>query len=508
MKFSRSSKGAKGKLQVNYKNHIGGKWVKTAHTFESHNPATGEKLGELFEAKKREVRQATKAARSAFQSWRLVPAPKRADLLYRFAQLLEQRKADLARTLTLEMGKVIAEAAGDVQEAIDIAYYMAGEGRRSFGSTVPSELPNKFAMSVRQPVGVCGLITPWNFPIAIPAWKSMPALVLGNTVVWKPSQYTSITAVKLVEVFEEAGFPAGVVNLLLGTGANVGHAMVNDPEIDLISFTGSNAVGTKLASDAAALGKRVSLEMGGKNAVLVMEDADLDLAVDGILWAAFGTTGQRCTAASRVLAHRKIKADLAARMAARARKMKLGPGMDSKTDVGPLINAHQLARVEEYVQIGRKEGAHLLCGGHRATQGALAKGYFFEPTLFDRVRPEMRIAQEEIFGPVVSILTVKDLDEAVQINNSVPFGLSASIFTRDVNRAFAAMRDLHTGIVYVNAGTTGAEVQLPFGGTKGTGNGHREAGQAALDTFSEWKSLYVDYSGKIQRAQIDNHEDL
>ena len=491
---------------MNYKNYINGKWVKTGKTFASTNPATGELVGKCCEAGPREVAMAVKSARKAFAGWRLTPAPKRAEYLLRLGQLFEQRKNELSRIVTQEMGKVLKEGAGDVQESIDITYYMAGEGRRLFGHNVPSELANKFAMAVREPVGVCALITPWNFPTAIPCWKMMPALVLGNTVVLKPASDTSVSAAKVIQLMDEVGFPPGVVNFVMGPGEKTGNVLIKDPDVDLISFTGSTVVGRKIATTATSLGKRVSLEMGGKNAIIVMDDGDLDLATDAILWAAFGTTGQRCTACSRVLVHHRVKSKLVSKLLERAKKLRLGDGLNPKTDVGPVINAGQLARIHRYVKIGQREGAKLLCGGRIRSDGAYKKGYFYEPTIFDNVKPKMCIAQEEIFGPVVALISVKDLDEAIRVNNDTAYGLSSSIFTRDVNKAYRAMRDITTGIVYVNAGTTGAEVQLPFGGTRGTGNGHREAGQAAIDSFSEWKTIYVDYSGKVQRAQIDNYE--
>ena len=405
--------------------------------------------------------------------------------------------------MTREMGKVIAEARGDVQEGIDIAFLMAGEGRRMFGDTVPSELPDKWAMSIRQPIGVAGIITPWNFPIAIPCWKMMPALVTGNTVVFKPASDTPHCATLLVELMAEAGFPPGTVNLVTGRGESVGDAIVDSPDVPVISFTGSSATGKQLAQRAGRRLKRLSLELGGKNAVAVLADADLDLATDGILWSAFGTTGQRCTACSRVVAERTIVEPLVERLEARARKLRLGAGLDETVDVGPLINAAAVEKVGGYIDLGRSEG-ELVLGGGPARDGDLANGHFFQPTIFRGVRPMDRIAQEEIFGPVLSVIPVADYQEAVTAVNQTRYGLSASVFTSDVNAAFRAMRDFEVGIVYVNAGTTGAETHLPFGGWKETGNGHREAGHAALDTYTEWKSIYVDYSGRLQRAQIDN----
>jgi aldehyde dehydrogenase (NAD+) len=384
-----------------------------------------------------------------------------------------------------------------------MAFYMAGEGRRLFGDTTPSELKDKFAMSVRVPVGIVGIITPWNFPIAIATWKSFPAIVAGNAVVWKPATETPLMAMELVKIFEEAGLPKGVINLVCGSGSIVGNAMVEHPDIDVISFTGSNDVGRTIAERCGRLLKRVSLEMGGKNAVIVMDDADLSLAVEGILWSAFGTSGQRCTACSRVIVHEEVKGKLEKKLLLEIEKLTLGNGLDEKVKVGPVINQQALKKIHEYVQIGKDEGAKLVAGGYVLNEGELAEGNYYAPTLFTDVKPEMRIAYEEIFGPVVSMIPVKSFEEAIEVNNSVAYGLSSSIFTRDINRVFTAQRDLDTGIVYVNAGTTGAEIHLPFGGTKGTGNGHRDSGVAALDVFTEWKSVYIDFSGKLQRAQID-----
>jgi len=449
------------------------------------------------------VAMAIKAAETAYPMWARTPAPKRGEILYAFGALMAEHKERLARAMTREMGKVLAEARGDVQEGIDIAYLMAGEGRRMAGETVPSELPDKWAMSIRQPLGVAGIITPWNFPMAIPCWKTMPALVTGNTVVFKPSSDTPHCATLLVELMAEAGFPPGTINLVTGAGGEVGNAIVDSPDVAIISFTGSSNTGKSIAQRAAKRLKRVSLELGGKNGVVVLGDADLDLATDGILWSAFGTTGQRCTAASRVVVERSVVEPLLERLEVRAAKLRLGPGADPKTDVGPLINEGAVDKVAGYVEIGRGEG-ELVTGGGRATDGDLGNGHFFQPTIFSAVKPMDRIAQEEIFGPVLSIVPVDDYQGAVTAINQTRYGLSSSIFTRDANTAFRAMRDFETGIVYVNAGTTGAEVHLPFGGWKETGNGHREAGNIALDTYTEWKSIYVDFSGRLQRAQIDN----
>jgi aldehyde dehydrogenase (NAD+) len=488
---------------------IAGEWVDgvSGATFESVNPADRRDVIGRFQAgTAADAAMAIKAAEMAFPAWRATPAPKRGEILYRFGELMAHHKERLARAMTREMGKVLAEARGDVQEGVDIAYLMAGEGRRMFGDTVPSELPDKWAMSIRQPIGVAGIITPWNFPMAIPCWKMMPALVTGNTVVFKPASDTPHCATLLVELMAEAGFPPGTVNLVTGSGADVGDAIVGSPDVPVISFTGSSATGKRIAERAGRRLKRVSLELGGKNGVVVLRDADLDLATDGILWSAFGTTGQRCTACSRVIVERTVAEPLLERLEARTRTLRLGSGLDERVDVGPLINPGALAKVAGYVEIGRGEG-ELVLGGGAATAGDLGHGNFFEPTIFGGIRPMDRIGQEEIFGPVLSVIPVDDLDAAITALNQTRYGLSASIFTRDVNTAFRAMRDFEAGIVYVNAGTTGAETHLPFGGWKETGNGHREAGHAALDTYTEWKSIYVDFSGRLQRAQIDNQPD-
>ncbi|HEY4620928.1 MAG TPA: aldehyde dehydrogenase family protein [Gaiellaceae bacterium] len=491
-----------------FKNYVAGAWVDAAsgETFESRSPADGEPIGIFPKSGADDVDRAVEAAKGAYEDWRLVPAPKRGEILFRFAQLLVEHKAELTDLMTHEMGKVRAEAGGDVQEAIDMSYYMGGEGRRLFGQTTPSELRDKFQMSVRMPIGVIGVITPWNFPIAIPSWKIAPALVAGNTVVFKPASDTPALGQRFVELLDEAGVPKGVVNIVHGGGGAVGDRLVRHPDVPVITLTGSRETGVTVMRNAADRLKHIHLELGGKNAIIVMEDADLELALDGIVWSAFGTSGQRCTAASRVIVHESMYDALAGRLVERAEALRLGPGWEDDTDVGPVINGAALEKIHSYTQVGRDDGASLLTGGEIATDGDLAKGFFYRPTIFADVDPAMRIAQEEIFGPTTALIPVRDYDEALAVANGIRYGLSSSIFTQDVNRAFRAMRDLETGITYVNAGTTGAEVHLPFGGTKDTGNGHREAGQAALDVFTEWKSLYVDYSGKLQRAQIDNVE--
>ena len=489
----------------NFQNYIDGEWVDAAsgETFRSKSPADGETIGVFPRSGPADVDRAVEAAKAAYEEWRLVPAPKRGEVLFRFAQLLAEHKDDVTELMTHEMGKVKAEAAGDVQEAIDMAYYMGGEGRRLFGQTTPSELRDKFQMSVRMPVGVVGAITPWNFPIAIPSWKTLPAIVSGNTVVFKPATDTPALGERYVELFAEAGLPKGVLNIVHGGGSDVGQRLVEHPDVPIITFTGSRDTGVEVTKAAANNLKHVHLELGGKNAIIVMDDADLDLAVDGIVWSAFGTSGQRCTAASRVIVHDAVYDRLASRLVERVEQLRLGPGWEDDTDVGPVINEGALEKIHAYTEIGQDEGAKLLTGGEVAGGNGLENGFYYTPTVFGDVRPAMRIAQDEIFGPTTALIRVSSLDDAIAVSNGVEYGLSSSIFSRDVNNAFRAMRDLNTGITYVNAGTIGAEVHLPFGGTKHTGNGHREAGQAALDVFTEWKSIYVDYSGKLQRAQID-----
>ena len=488
-----------------YRNYVNGAWVdaRSGETMPSINPATGETLGRVPKSGAEDAQAAIAAARAAFEKWRKVPAPRRAEILYRAAVELVRQKEDLARLMTQEMGKVLAEARGDVQEAIDMTYFIAGEGRRLHGYTTPSEMPHKAAYCLRVPVGVVGVITPWNFPMAIPSWKIIPALLCGNTVVFKPATDTPLVGVRFAQILNDAGLPAGVLNVVTGSGGKVGNAIVEHPDVAIISFTGSTEIGLAMAEKCARLGKRVSLEMGGKNAAIVMDDADLDLATDALIWSAFGTSGQRCTACSRIITQRGVRKELTDRLVARAKSLRLGDGLDPKTEVGPVVSQAQLESIHGYVDVGKKEGARVLVGGAPAREGALARGYFYAPTIFDNVTPGMRVEQEEIFGPVTDIIEAKDLDDAVRILNGVQYGLSASIFTRDVNKAMRAIDDIFTGIVYVNHGTIGAEVHLPFGGTKNTGNGHREGGIQALDVFSEWKAVYIDYSGRLQRAQID-----
>jgi aldehyde dehydrogenase (NAD+) len=491
-----------------YHNLIGGEWVPAASgkTNLNLNPADhSEVIGAFPASGPEDVAHAVAAAKKAYATWRLIPAPKRAEILVRTGILLQQRKEQYARDMTREMGKVLAETRGDVQEAIDEAFYVAGEGRRLFGQTTPSELQSKFAMSVRMPMGVVGLITPWNFPMAIPSWKLFPAIVSGNTCVIKPATDTPLSVYNLVQTLVDAGLPPGVVNIVSGSGGTTGNALVEHPDVRAISFTGSSEVGSHVAQRAAATFKSVSLEMGGKNAQIVLDDANLDLALDGALWGSFGTTGQRCTATSRILLQKGIAARFTKEIVARAKNLKIGNGLDESVQVGPQVNKGQIETSAKYVDIATGEGARLLCGGRVLSDGCYAKGTFFEPTVLGSVAPTMRIAREEVFGPVVSLLEFDIFEQAIEIANSIDYGLSTALYTKDVNRAFAAIRDLEAGITYINAPTIGAEVHLPFGGVKHTGNGHRE-GNGAIDFFTTWKAVYVDYSDKLQRAQIDNAE--
>jgi len=490
-----------------YQNYINGKWVasESGEMFENINPAdTRDIVGRFPLSTNDDIYAAVNAAQNAFDGWRNTPAPKRAELLFRLGEILIRDKEKFTSDMTREMGKVLKEAGGDVQEAIDCTYYTAGEGRRLHGFTAPAEMRDKFAMCIRQPVGLCGLITPWNFPMAIPSWKLIPALVCGNTVVIKPGEDTPLSTYNLVKACEEAGIPPGVVNMVTGFGETVGAAMTNHPALRLISFTGSTATGRIVASSCAERNAICSLEMGGKNAIIVMDDADIDLAVEGAIWGAFGTSGQRCTASSRLIVHKKVYRQFVNKLVDHAKALRVGNGADPKTDVGPVINAEAVEKIMGYIRIGRDEdGAKLACGGKRLTRGDYGNGFFIEPTVFTDASPDMRISQEEIFGPVTTVIPTSSLEDAIKIANGVRYGLSAAIYTQNVNRAFHAMNDMYTGIFYVNASTIGAEVHLPFGGTKATGNGHREAGTQVLDIFSEWKSIYVDFSGKLQRAQID-----
>ena len=488
-----------------HKNLVDGSWVNShsGETFENLNPAdTGDLVGVFQRSAKPDIDDAVEAAQKAFRQWRLTPAPHRAEIIYRAGELLLARKEDFARDMTREMGKVLQETRGDVQEAVDTAFYMAGEGRRLFGITVPSELPNKFAMAARMPVGVCGMIAPWNFPMAIPSWKLLPALVCGNTCVIKPAEDTPLSTFNLVTALMDAGLPPGVVNVVTGFGPEAGAPIAEHAGVRAVSFTGSSAVGKLVGEVAARTFKPCSLEMGGKNAILILEDANLDLAVDGVLWGAFGTAGQRCTAASRVIVQKQVYKEFEHKLLQRVKALRVGNGLDENVNMGPQINQQQVETSGKYVEIGKSEGAKLLCGGNRL-RGALSRGWFFEPTVFGDVDPGMRIAQEEIFGPVLSLIPCEDFDQAIEYSNGIAYGLSSSLYTRNVNHAFRAMRDLDAGITYINAPTIGAEVHLPFGGVKSTGNGHREGGLGAIDFYTQWKSIYVDYSDRLQRAQID-----
>jgi aldehyde dehydrogenase (NAD+) len=490
-----------------YKNLIDGEWVEasTGETFENRNPAdTRDVVGIFQKSGPADVDSAVDSAKRAFKKWRLVPAPKRAEIIFRAAEILVERKEEYSRDMTREMGKIIKETRGDTQEAIDTAYYMAGEGRRLFGPTTPSELPNKFAMAIRQPLGVCAMITPWNFPMAIPSWKLLPALVCGNTCVIKPAQDTPLSTFNLIRTLVDAGVPKGVINIVTGFGSKVGGPLTEHPDIRAVSLTGSTEVGRIVGTSAAKSFKHCSLELGGKNPMIVLDDANLDLAIDGGLWGAFGTTGQRCTATSRIIVQKGVYSEFINRYVDRAKRLRVGNGLDETTDMGPAVNENQLKTDLSYVEIGKAEGAKLACGGNRLDQGDYQHGYFMEPTVFTDVNPKMRIAQEEIFGPVVSIIPCDDLENAIDIANNIEYGLSSALYTKDVNKAFVAMRDLYAGITYINAPTIGAEVHLPFGGVKATGNGHREGGFGAVDFYTEWKSVYVDYSDKLQKAQIED----
>jgi len=494
-------------LSLEFQNYVAGGWcsASSAARFKNHNPANWDEIVGNFPASGRaDLDRAIASARSAFAEWRLVPAPKRGEIIKRAGDLLTQHKEKIAHLMTREMGKTLVETRGDVQEGIDTAYYAATEGRRLFGYTVPSELPDKFCMSMQMPIGVAGIITPWNFPLAIPTWKIFPALVCGNTVVFKPASDTPATATRFVEILLEAGLPPEVIQLVHGSGNAVGMPLVEHTGVNLISFTGSTEVGKQISAAASKNLKRVSLELGGKNAQIVMADADLDLALEGVLWGAFGTTGQRCTATSRLILHEAIHDRFLGMLIKRAEKLRLGNGLEADTEVGPLINFEQRERVAEYVKIAKAEGAKLETGGEPFATGACKKGAFFSPTIFSGVSAQMRLAQEEVFGPVLAVIKARDFEDAVHVLNDSKYGLSSSLYTRDVNAAFKAMRDIEAGITYINGPTIGAEAHLPFGGVKETGNGHREGGWPVYDFFSEVKTVFVDYSGKLQRAQIDN----
>ncbi len=493
-----------------FRNFIGGEETDavSGRTFENRNPADWNDIVGIFpKSDKRDVDAAVDAAKQAYREWSLYPAPRRGDIVKKAGDIMVARKEELAREMTREMGKVLVETRGDVQEGIDTAYYSASEGRRMFGVTAPSELRDKFAMSMRVPVGVAGVISPWNFPMAIPTWKIFPALVSGDTIVFKPASDTPKTAATLVEILVEAGVPEGVINIVHGGGNEVGMAIVEHEDTELISFTGSTAVGKKISEVASKTLKRVSLELGGKNAEVVMDDANLELALDGILWGAFGTTGQRCTATSRLVLHEKIHDKFLDMLAERASRLRLGNGLDESMEVGPCVNEAQREKVHSYTEIGKKEGARLVLGGEAARGGDLDKGWFYKPTIFAGVTPDMTIAREEIFGPVLSVMKADSIEQAIEILNGTVYGLSSAVYTKNINYAFKAIRDIKAGITYINAPTIGAETHMPFGGVKQTGNGHREGGASAFDFFTEIKTVYVDYSDKLQRAQIDTYSD-
>ena len=493
-----------------FQNFIAGEWVdaSTGDHFENRNPArTEDVIGRFPRSGADDVNRAVASARKGFEAWRRTPAPERGDVLRRVGDLLTARKEEIARIMTREMGKVLTETRGDVQEGIDTAYYAATEGRRLFGHTVPSELRDKWAMTYRRPIGVVGVITPFNFPLAIPTWKIFPALVCGNSVVFKPAEDVPHTATVFVEILLEAGLPPEVIQLVHGLGPEVGAVIVEHPDVPAVSFTGSTATGARIGETCGRMHKRLSLEMGGKNAQIVMPDANMDLALDGVLWGAFGTTGQRCTATSRLLLHESVHDDFVERLAARVGELRLGDGLDEENvDVGPLINERALNKVAGYVEIARNEGDTVVTGGERADGEGLGGGYFFQPTILTGVAPGRRLACEEVFGPVLAVMRFRDLDEAFRINNEVDYGLSSSVYTSDVRAAFRAMTELDNGITYINAPTIGAEAHLPFGGVKQTGNGHREGGWEVFEFYTETKVVYVDYSGRLQRAQIDNYD--
>jgi alpha-ketoglutaric semialdehyde dehydrogenase len=490
-------------------NFIDGIWQDGASgaTFKNINPAlNSDVIGSFPESGVEDVDDAVRAARKAFKTWGTMPAPARGDYLRKIGDLMTARKSELAFQMTREMGKPFFETKGDVQEAIDTAYYAASETRRLFGHTVPSEMPNKFNMSLRRPIGVCGVISAWNFPVAVPTWKMFPAIACGNTVVFKPSEDAPHSGALLVKIFEDAGLPAGVVNLVQG-GGNTGRALVEHPDVNAVSFTGSTETGSKIGEACGRMHKRFSLEMGGKNPAIVLADADLDLVVEGLLWGAFGTTGQRCTATSRLIVHESVHDDLVNRLATKASALKVGYGNIDSTEMGPVINKKGLEKIEYYIKVGLEEGAKVLIGGKRPTGPDVEGGTFFEPTIFTDVTQNMRIAKEEIFGPVLSVIKISSYEEAVQVANNIEYGLSSAIYTQDVATAFRAMHDIEAGITYINGPTIGAEAHMPFGGVKGTGNGHREGGWEVFDFYTETKTIYVDYSGKLQKAQIDNVED-
>ncbi len=488
-----------------YRNFIGGQWTESssAKTVENINPAnTNDVIGTVKLSTRDEARKAVESAYNAFRDWKNTPAPARGKIVAKAARLLEENKEELAQILTREEGKTIAESRGELSRAINVAEFCAGESRRMNGETIQSELPANFAYTIKEPHGVVALITPWNFPVAIPVWKIAPALVAGNTVVFKPSEYTPATAVRICEIFEEAGIPKGVLNLIIGAGAEIGDEIVNHPAVKAISFTGSTATGIKLYEQAARRGAKVQCEMGGKNPVVVMEDCDLDLAVESTAQGAFGSTGQRCTATSRAVVVDKIADEFVSKIVERAKQMRIGAGDDASTEMGPIVNENQFRNILKYIDIGREDGADLLCGGKRAGGENLENGYFVEPTVFDKVTPDMRVAQEEIFGPVLSVLRVRDFDKAMIAANDSNYGLTSSIFTNDPNLIFRFVREIETGMTHINSPTTGGEAHIPFGGTKMTGIGAREQGSASLEFYTETKVVYVDHTGRKREGNL------
>jgi len=482
-----------------YQNFIGGEWrnSRSGETFTSTNPAhTSEVIGLYQRSTADDIEDAVEAAVKAQPGWAAIPAPERGEILLRTALLLEQQKEELAAQMTREMGKILKETRGDVQVAIDVAKYVAGEGRRAEGETIPSALPNKFCMTIRHPVGIVGIITPWNFPLAIPAWKTFPALLAGNAIILKPASDTPLLSLKLAELLQQAGLPAGVLNVVTGSGGSLGDVLVSHKKVNMISLTGSTEVGRRVAEICGRDLRRCALELGGKNAVIVLEDADLELAVECVTWGAFGTTGQRCTATSRVIVQKSVQRAFTDRLVAAAEKLRVGDGLNPQTDMGPLVNTGRVKAVQGYSEIGKLEGAKLVLGGSPLNEGDYREGAFYKPTIFTDVGPTMRIATEEIFGPFVSIVPVASYEEAVKVANSTEYGLSTAIFTENTRLTFRAMRDIESGLVYFNTSTTGSEIQLPFGGMKSSGNGHRELGTSAVEEFSEIKSIFVSYPAR------------
>jgi alpha-ketoglutaric semialdehyde dehydrogenase len=489
----------------NYRNFIGGKWIESSssRTANNINPAnTDDVIGSVRQATRDEARAAVEAAAEAFHGWKRTPAPARGKIVGQAARLMEAAKEELATILTREEGKTLSESRGELQRSINVAEFCAGESRRMNGETILSELPANFAYTIKQPLGVVACVTPWNFPVAIPVWKIAPALVAGNSVVFKPATLTPATAVRIVQIFEEAGLPPGVLNLILGSGSEAGDEIISHPAVKAISFTGSNPVGIRMYEQVSRRGAKCQCEMGGKNPVVILEDADMDLTVESTAQGAFGSSGQRCTATSRAVVVDKIADEFVERIAKRAQSMRIGDGMDPQTEMGPSVDEDQFKTVLDYLNIGREDGATLVCGGQRATGNGLEKGYFVQPTIFDHVTPDMRIAREEIFGPVLSVLRVKDFDEAMQVANDTEFGLSSSIFTNDAARIFRFVDEIETGMTHINSPTTGGEAHIPFGGIKGTGIGDREQGSTALDFYTELKVVYVDYTGRKREGNL------